>query len=78
MTGTPVQIEMFADVLGDGSVLEAIIDRADPAAQPFPRPDLRRAPLPIGAVAIFAAGNFPLPSRWPVATPRAPSRPAAQ
>ncbi|MEN3360119.1 MAG: hypothetical protein V7637_4101 [Mycobacteriales bacterium] len=60
LTRTRVQLEMFADVVADGTVLEAIIDPADPAALPAPRPDLRRMLLPIGPVAVFAASNFPL------------------
>jgi NADP-dependent aldehyde dehydrogenase len=60
LTRTRVQLEMFAGVVADGTVLEVIIDRADPAALPAPRPDLRRMLVPIGPVAVFAASNFPL------------------
>jgi acyl-CoA reductase-like NAD-dependent aldehyde dehydrogenase len=59
LTRTTVQLEMFADVVADGTVLEAIIDPADPRARPVPRPDLRRLLTPIGPVAVFAASNFP-------------------
>jgi NADP-dependent aldehyde dehydrogenase len=59
LTRTTVQLEMFADVVADGTVLEAIIDPADPRARPAPRPDLRRLLAPIGPVAVFAASNFP-------------------
>lgn len=59
LTRTCVQLEMFADVVADGSCLEAVIDLADASAPPAPRPDLRRVLVPIGPVAVFAAGNFP-------------------
>jgi NADP-dependent aldehyde dehydrogenase len=60
LTRTTVQLEMFAAVVADGTVLEAVIDLADPQARPAPRPDLRRMLVPLGPVAVFAAGNFPL------------------
>jgi NADP-dependent aldehyde dehydrogenase len=60
LTRTRVQLEMFADVVADGTVLEAVIDLADPGALPAPRPDLRRMLVPLGPVAVFAASNFPL------------------
>ncbi|MFI1096074.1 aldehyde dehydrogenase (NADP(+)) [Streptomyces sp. NPDC020917] len=54
------QLRAFADVVEVGGYLDAIIDHADPAAQPAPRPDLRRVKVPLGVVAVFAASNFPL------------------
>ena len=52
------QLRFFAEVIRDGSYLEATIDRA--AATPMgPRPDLRRMLVPIGPVAVFGASNFP-------------------
>jgi NADP-dependent aldehyde dehydrogenase len=59
LTRTAVQLELFADVVEEGAFLEVIIDPADPDARPAPRPDLRRMLVPIGPVAVFAAGNFP-------------------
>jgi NADP-dependent aldehyde dehydrogenase len=53
------QLRMFADALAEGSVLEVVIDTADPDAAPVPRPDLRRMLVPLGPVLVFAAGNFP-------------------
>ncbi|MGH3366351.1 MAG: aldehyde dehydrogenase (NADP(+)) [Nocardioidaceae bacterium] len=53
------QLRMFADALDEGSVLDVIIDTADPDATPVPRPDLRRMLVPLGPVLVFAAGNFP-------------------
>ncbi|MEU0163249.1 aldehyde dehydrogenase (NADP(+)) [Streptomyces sp. NPDC006261] len=56
---TRVQLEMFADAVEDGSFLDAVIDHADPSAQPAPRPDIRRMLVPLGPVAVFSASNFP-------------------
>ena len=60
LTRTRAQLEMFADVVGEGSFLEAVIDLPDPDALPVPRPDLRRMLVPIGPVAVYSASNFPL------------------
>ncbi|GIG57319.1 aldehyde dehydrogenase [Longispora fulva] len=57
---TCVQLELFAAAVEAGTFLEVIIDHADPAAKPAPRPDLRRMLVPLGPVAVFAASNFPL------------------
>jgi NADP-dependent aldehyde dehydrogenase len=56
---TCVQLELLADVVAEGSCVEAIIDTADPDAPIAPRPDLRRMLIPIGPVAVFGASNFP-------------------
>jgi NADP-dependent aldehyde dehydrogenase len=55
---TSGQLRLFAEVVRDGSFLEATIDHPDPSATP-PIPDLRRMLVPIGPVAVFAASNFP-------------------
>lgn len=55
---TTAQLRLFADVIEEGSYLEAIIDHPKPAATP-PIPDLRRMLRPIGPIAVFAASNFP-------------------
>ena len=55
---TATQLRFFADVIEEGSYLEATVDRPDPTLLP-PRPDLRRILRPLGAVAVFAASNFP-------------------
>ena len=57
---TARQLEMFACIATDGDFHDAVIDLPDPDAQPIPRPDLRRARLARGPVAVFGAGNFPL------------------
>ncbi|MCV7226959.1 aldehyde dehydrogenase (NADP(+)) [Mycolicibacterium komossense] len=58
LTRAVYQLRFFADVLRDGSYLEATIDRAGASAM-GPRPDLRRMLVPIGPVAVFGASNFP-------------------
>ncbi|HWX18432.1 MAG TPA: aldehyde dehydrogenase (NADP(+)) [Candidatus Binatia bacterium] len=54
------QLKMFAELVREGSWLEARIDRAIPSRQPIPKPDLRRLLIPIGPVVVFSASNFPL------------------
>jgi len=54
------QLRMFAAALREGSYVEAILERGDPVRRPSPRPDLRRMLFPLGPVAVFGAGNFPL------------------
>ena len=56
---TTYQLRLFADVLAEGSYLDATIDTPDPRLAPVPRPDLRRMLVPIGPVLVFAASNFP-------------------
>ena len=56
---TTGQLRLFAAALEDGSWSDVIIDTADPEATPVPRPDLRRIPVPLGPVLVFAASNFP-------------------
>lgn len=55
---TTGQLRLFADVITEGSYVEAVIDHAVPTATP-PRPDLRRMLHPVGPVAVFSASNFP-------------------
>ncbi len=57
---TTGQIRMFADLLLEGSWVEATIDVAQPDRLPVPRQDLRRKLIPLGPVIVFAASNFPL------------------
>jgi NADP-dependent aldehyde dehydrogenase len=56
---TTFQLRLFAEILREGSFLQATIDHADPAWPMGPRPDLRRMLRPIGPVAVYAASNFP-------------------
>ena len=54
------QLRLFAAEVRDGHWLKATIDHAMPDRQPMPRSDLRMMNLPLGAVAVFGASNFPL------------------
>jgi 2,5-dioxopentanoate dehydrogenase len=57
---TTGQLKMFADLVREGSWVDARIDRAIPDRKPLPKPDLRRMLMPIGPVVVFCASNFPL------------------
>jgi 2,5-dioxopentanoate dehydrogenase len=60
-TGRTVgQLRMFAAQIEEGSWVDARIDRAEPTRQPIPKVDLRSMLRPLGPVAVFCAGNFPL------------------
>lgn len=54
------QINMFADLLREGSWVDARIDTAQPGRSPVPKADLRNMLFPIGPVVVFGASNFPL------------------
>lgn len=54
------QIKLFAELVREGSWVDARIDTPLPDRKPLPRPDLRRMLEPIGPVAVFGASNFPL------------------
>jgi 2,5-dioxopentanoate dehydrogenase len=54
------QLNKFADLIDEGSWLEATIETGNPNRQPAPKPDLRRMLIPLGPVIVFGAGNFPL------------------
>lgn len=51
---------MFADLVDEGSWLEARVDTALPDRMPAPKPDLRKMLVPLGPVVVFGAANFPL------------------
>jgi NADP-dependent aldehyde dehydrogenase len=51
---------LFADVVEEGSWVDARVDEALPERKPLPRSDLRSMLRPIGPVAVFGASNFPL------------------
>ncbi|WP_276501968.1 aldehyde dehydrogenase (NADP(+)) [Terrimonas pollutisoli] len=53
------QLKLFAEVLREGSWVDAVIDTALPDRKPLPRPDLRKMLVPIGPVLVFGASNFP-------------------
>src|SRR5690606_23324001 len=54
------QLRLFAEVVEEGSWVNARIDTELPERTPLPRPDLRRMLIAIGPVAVFGASNFPL------------------
>ncbi|MEM7385699.1 MAG: aldehyde dehydrogenase (NADP(+)), partial [Verrucomicrobiota bacterium] len=54
------QLRLFADLVEEGSWVDARIDHADPEREPVPKPDARSMLRPIGPVAVFCASNFPL------------------
>lgn len=54
------QLRSFADIIEEGSWVNARIDTAIPDRSPAPKPDLRKMDLPLGPVAVFGASNFPL------------------
>ena len=59
-TRTIFQLQLFAEVVREGSYLGLRLDSADKARQPLPKPDLRRMLRPLGPVGVFGASNFPL------------------
>jgi 2,5-dioxopentanoate dehydrogenase len=60
LTRTCFQLRFFAEMIEEGSWVDARIDRGDPARQPLPKPDVRSLRVPLGPVAVFGASNFPL------------------
>jgi 2,5-dioxopentanoate dehydrogenase len=56
---TTGQLKLFAELLREGSWVEAVIDGALPDRKPLPRSDLRKMNIAIGPVAVFGASNFP-------------------
>jgi len=51
---------MFADLVEEGSWVDARIDTALPNRTPAPKPDSRKMSVPIGPIVVFGAANFPL------------------
>ncbi len=54
------QLRLFAQVVEEGSWVNARIDPAQPDRKPLPRSDIRSMMRPLGTVAVFGASNFPL------------------
>ncbi|WP_439482027.1 aldehyde dehydrogenase (NADP(+)) [Cyclobacterium plantarum] len=54
------QIRLFAQLVDEGSWVEATIDHPDPDRKPAPKPDIRRMLKALGTVVVFGASNFPL------------------
>ena len=54
------QLRLFADMIEEGSWVDARIDHPDPDRKPIPKPDVRSLLRPLGPVVVFGASNFPL------------------
>ncbi len=54
------QLKLFAQVVREGSWVDARIDLAEPNRAPFAKSDIRQMQIPLGPVGIFGASNFPL------------------
>ena len=56
---TCMQLRMFAEMLREGSWVDATIDTATPSRVPLPKQDIRKMLFPLGPVVVFGASNFP-------------------
>lgn len=54
------QLRLFADMVEEGSWVNAIIDTSMPDRKPLPRVDIRNMLQSTGPVVVFTASNFPL------------------
>jgi len=54
------QAKLFANVVREGSWVDARIDLPLPDRAPLPKPDIRSKLMPLGPVVVFGASNFPL------------------
>lgn len=54
------QLRLFADLVAEGSWVDARIDHGDADRKPLPKPDVRSMWRPLGPVVVFGASNFPL------------------
>jgi alpha-ketoglutaric semialdehyde dehydrogenase len=54
------QLRLFAQLVEEGSWVNARIDPAQPDRKPLARSDIRSMMRPLGLVAVFGASNFPL------------------
>lgn len=57
---TTGQLRLFAEVVEEGSWVDARIDEALPDRKPLARSDIRSMLRPLGPVVVFGASNFPL------------------
>ena len=57
---TTGQLKLFAQVVREGSFVDARIDTAIPDRLPLPKPDVRLMQIALGPAAVFGASNFPL------------------
>ena len=58
-TRTLGQLYAFADLIEEGSWVEATIDTAISERKPIPKVDLRKMLIPIGPIVVFGSSNFP-------------------
>ncbi|GGG55327.1 aldehyde dehydrogenase (NADP(+)) [Bizionia arctica] len=54
------QLRAFAELVQEGSWVEATIDTAQPERQPMAKSDIRKMMVPLGPIVVFGASNFPL------------------
>jgi alpha-ketoglutaric semialdehyde dehydrogenase len=54
------QLRAFAELVSEGSWVEARIDTAIPDRAPIPKTDLRKMNSGLGPIVVFGASNFPL------------------
>ena len=54
------QLRLFAELVEEGSWVDARIDSADPDRMPVRKPDVRSLLKPLGPVVVFCSSNFPL------------------
>jgi NADP-dependent aldehyde dehydrogenase len=54
------QLRSFAELVQEGSWVEASIDTAELERKPIPKPDIRKKLVPLGPIVVFGASNFPL------------------
>ena len=52
-------LRMFAEMLREGSWVDASIDTAQPDRLPIAKPDIRKMLFPLGPIVVFGASNFP-------------------
>ncbi len=57
---TTAQLRLFARHIEEDRLIESVSVAADPDRTPSPRPALQLSMKPLGPVAVFGAGNFPL------------------
>src|SRR5215469_13335994 len=57
---TCFQLRFFAEIVEEGSWVDARIDPGDPMRQPLPKPDVRSLRIPLGPVVVLGVSNFPL------------------
>ena len=54
------QLKLFAEMIKEGSWVDARIETALPDRMPLPKPDIRFMQIGLGPVVVFGASNFPL------------------